>query len=77
MTDVIADQSLGDEDETPASGRYDAVGYVEMPGWIGDGMTAYLSTYLLQLGRLQVAGTCHFSSGFSNCKVDHFSRPRR
>lgn len=27
-----------------------------------------------RLGRLQAAGTCHFSAGFSNCKVDHFSR---
>ncbi|MGH2866021.1 MAG: hypothetical protein ACRDNK_00415 [Solirubrobacteraceae bacterium] len=25
-----------------------------------------------RLGRLRAAGTCHFSSGFSNCKVDHY-----
>ncbi|HEX3833336.1 MAG TPA: hypothetical protein VHW04_15270 [Solirubrobacteraceae bacterium] len=29
-----------------------------------------------RLGRLQAAGTCHFSAGFSNCNVDHFSKPR-
>jgi hypothetical protein len=28
-----------------------------------------------RLGRLQAAGTCRFSSGFSNCSVDHFSKP--
>jgi hypothetical protein len=30
-----------------------------------------------RLGRLQAAGTCHFSVGFSNCSVDHFSKPRK
>jgi hypothetical protein len=30
-----------------------------------------------RLGRLQAAGTCHFSAGFSNCSVDHFSKPRK
>jgi hypothetical protein len=28
-----------------------------------------------RLGRLRVAGTCHFAAGFSNCNVDHFSKP--
>jgi hypothetical protein len=30
-----------------------------------------------RLGRLRAAGTCHFSSGFSNCKVDHYPKPER
>jgi hypothetical protein len=30
-----------------------------------------------RLGRLRAAGTCHFMSGFSNCKVDHFPRPEK
>jgi hypothetical protein len=30
-----------------------------------------------QLGRLRVAGTCHFSGGFSNCKLSHLPKPER
>ena len=30
-----------------------------------------------RLGRLRAAGTCRFSSGFSNCKVDHFPKPEK
>jgi hypothetical protein len=29
-----------------------------------------------RLGRLRVAGTCHFSAGFSNCTVDHYTVQR-
>jgi hypothetical protein len=29
-----------------------------------------------RLGRLRVAGTCHFRGGFSNCAVDHYSVQR-
>ncbi len=30
-----------------------------------------------RLGRLRAAGTCHFSAGFSNCKVDHYPTPEK
>jgi hypothetical protein len=30
-----------------------------------------------RLGRLRVAGTCHFSAGFSNCKLSHFPNPEQ
>jgi hypothetical protein len=29
-----------------------------------------------RLGRLRAAGTCHFNSGFSNCRVDHYKVER-